>query len=216
MNAETPATATHTVGAADGASTRAPQQHCTHRTPPEAADNCSISSITHQHLNDSISCSSSQPQSGRCGQHSHAFHDTHSTSSPRHAQPTLVLMLTPLTTLAGCHRRWSSRTSQHQGAPARGASGDREKEAVARVHRRAQTVVRALHHTVASSLRVVCVVCRVHAQVVAYEQGPRPGGTWVYDTTTDSDALGAAAGRRRVHGSMYRCAEAVCLCVWQL
>jgi hypothetical protein len=41
-------------------------------------------------------------------------------------------------------------------------------------------------------------------QVVGFEQGPQPGGTWVYDTTTDSDVLGAATSRRRVHGSMYR------------
>ena len=49
----------------------------------------------------------------------------------------------------------------------------------------------------------MCV--RVRVQVVGFEQGPQPGGTWVFDTSTDSDVLGAAADRARVHGSMYRC-----------
>lgn len=41
-------------------------------------------------------------------------------------------------------------------------------------------------------------------QVVGFEQGARPGGTWVFDTSTDSDVLGGQHDRRRVHGSMYR------------
>ncbi|KAF6256908.1 hypothetical protein COO60DRAFT_1702105 [Scenedesmus sp. NREL 46B-D3] len=41
-------------------------------------------------------------------------------------------------------------------------------------------------------------------QVIGFEQGPTPGGVWVYDTATDSDLLGASPTRRKVHGSMYR------------
>jgi hypothetical protein len=48
------------------------------------------------------------------------------------------------------------------------------------------------------------MLLRAGHQVVAFEQGAQPGGTWVFDAATDSDVLGAAANRRRFHGSMYR------------
>eukprot|EP00879_Flechtneria_rotunda_P011205 GHRR01011703.1.p1 GENE.GHRR01011703.1~~GHRR01011703.1.p1 ORF type:complete len:302 (+),score=95.18 GHRR01011703.1:176-1081(+) len=41
-------------------------------------------------------------------------------------------------------------------------------------------------------------------KVIGFEQNPRPGGVWVYDTATDSDPLAARPDRRRVHSSMYR------------
>lgn len=41
-------------------------------------------------------------------------------------------------------------------------------------------------------------------QVVGFELGSQPGGTWVYDPNTDSDILGADSNRRKVHSSMYR------------
>jgi len=41
-------------------------------------------------------------------------------------------------------------------------------------------------------------------QVTGFEQGPVPGGVWVYEPATDSDLLGAADNRLRHHGSMYR------------
>lgn len=47
----------------------------------------------------------------------------------------------------------------------------------------------------------------LHMQVVGFEQAAQPGGTWIYDANTDSDLLGAAANRRKAHGSMYRCGK---------
>lgn len=48
-----------------------------------------------------------------------------------------------------------------------------------------------------------CLFAHV-AQVVGFELGSQPGGTWVYDPNTDSDILGADRNRRKVHSSMYR------------
>lgn len=42
--------------------------------------------------------------------------------------------------------------------------------------------------------------------VTGFEQGAKPGGVWVYGDATDSDLLSASQSRRKVHGSMYRCA----------
>jgi cation diffusion facilitator CzcD-associated flavoprotein CzcO len=44
-------------------------------------------------------------------------------------------------------------------------------------------------------------------QVTGFEQGAKPGGVWRYDAAADSDPLGAQRSRRKVHGSMYRCAS---------
>ena len=39
--------------------------------------------------------------------------------------------------------------------------------------------------------------------VVVFEKGSDVGGVWVYDPSTESDALGVEASRTKIHSSMY-------------
>lgn len=55
----------------------------------------------------------------------------------------------------------------------------------------------------AAGLAMARQLDRAGLESVVFEAERRLGGTWVYDEATESDPLGRAPGRRRIHTSMY-------------